>query len=119
MLCALGADPPVVEAEEIDALVLTLLQMHDPRLGVLELKAQFSQDQPERRERRFGLLARAAHRQQIIRVTQENPMSALGPLPVKPMQVDVAQARREDCSHASANFEFERSFERRVRRSLP
>ena len=30
-----------------------------------------------------------------IRVTHENPVSALGPLPVKPVQIDVAQARRD------------------------
>ena len=92
MLCAVGAHPPVVEAEEIDALA-SLLQVHDPRLGVLELKAQLGQDQPQRRERRFGLLPRSAHRQQIIRVTHQNPVPALRPLPVKPVQIDVAQAR--------------------------
>ena len=94
MLGTLGADPPVVEAEEIDTLA-SLRQVHDPRLGVFELKAQLRQDQPQRAERRFGLLLRSAHRQQIVRVTHQNPVSALGPLPVKPVQIDVAQARRD------------------------
>ena len=65
MLCAVSSDPPVMEAEEINALA-SLLQVNDPGLGVLELKAQFSQDQPQRRKCRFGLLPRQAHHQQII-----------------------------------------------------
>ncbi len=39
---AVGTDPPMVEAEEINALA-SLLQVHDPCLGVLELKAQLRQ----------------------------------------------------------------------------
>jgi len=84
MLCAVGTDPPVMEAEEINALA-SLLQVHDPCLGVLELKAQLRQDQPQRRKRRFGLLPRSAHRQQIVCETDENPLPALRPLPVKPV----------------------------------
>src|ERR1019366_682256 len=94
MLSAVGADPPVMETEEINALA-SLLQVHDPCLSVLELKAQLRQDQPQRRKRRLGLLPRPAHRQQIIRETNETPMPARRPLPVKPMQIDVAQARPE------------------------
>jgi hypothetical protein len=54
MLSAVGADPPVMETEEINALA-SLLQVHDPRLSILELKAQLRQDQPQRRKRRVGL----------------------------------------------------------------
>ena len=92
MLRAVGPDPPVMEAEEINALA-SLLQVHDPRLGVLELKAQLRPDQPQRRKRRLGLRPRSAHRQQIVREPNENSVSPVCPLPVKPVQVDVAKAR--------------------------
>ena len=42
-----AAHPAVVEAEEIQALP-TFGQVHDPRLGVLELKAKLGQDRRER-----------------------------------------------------------------------
>jgi hypothetical protein len=38
---------------------------------------------------------------------------------VQPVQIDVGQARGQDCSHAIANFEFERSISRPARRSQP
>ena len=47
MPSAPGAHPTVVEAEEIDALA-SLLQVHDPRLGILELQAQLRHDRPKR-----------------------------------------------------------------------
>ena len=72
----------------------SILEVHDPGLGVLELKAQLRQDQPQRRKRRLGLLPRSAHHKQIVRETDQNPMPAVRPLPVKPVQIDVAQARR-------------------------
>src|SRR4051812_16420592 len=78
MLGAFGADPPVLEAEEIDALA-SLRQVHDPRLGVLELKAQLGQDQPQRRERRFGLLPRFAHCQQVSRRGESHPPALAEP----------------------------------------
>jgi hypothetical protein len=87
-------NPLVMETEEVQSLAF-LLQMHDPRLGVLELKAQLRQDLPKRRERRLGFCACSAQRQQIVCVAHKNSGSALGPLPVKPVQIDVAQARRD------------------------
>jgi hypothetical protein len=39
--------------------------------------------------------------------------------PVEVVEVDVREQRREDCSHAIANFEFERSISRPARRSRP
>jgi hypothetical protein len=68
--------------------------VHDPGLGVLELEPKLAQDLPQRRERRFGFRPRSAHCQQIVRETDKNPVPALRPLPVKPMQIDVAQAGR-------------------------
>jgi len=85
---AASAHPAVMETEEVHSLA-SLLQVHDPRLGVLELQAQFRQDLPKRDKRRLGFCARAAQRQQIICITDENPCSALNPLPVKPVQIDV------------------------------
>ena len=90
---AVGAHPPVMEAQKVNALA-PFGQVHDPGLGVLELKAQLRQDQPQRRKRRLGLRPRLAHRQQIIRETHESPapalgqspVPALGPLPVKPVE---------------------------------
>ena len=84
MPSAAGAYPAVMEAEEINALA-SLLQVHDPGLGVLELEPKLTQDLPQRRKRRFGLRPRLAHRQQIIREPDKNPVPAICPLPVKPM----------------------------------
>src|SRR6476646_4327259 len=91
---SVGAHPSMMEAEEVNALA-SLLQVHDPGLGVLELEPKLAKDLPQRRERRLALRPRLAHRQQIIREPDKNPVPALRPLPVKPMQVDVAQAGRD------------------------
>jgi hypothetical protein len=84
----------VLEAEEINPLA-SLSQVHDPGLGVLELKPKLRQDRPQRRKRRLGLRTRPAHHHQIVRETHQNATPALRPLPVKPVQVDVAQAGRD------------------------
>jgi hypothetical protein len=118
MLGALGAHPPMMEAEEVNALA-SLLEVHDPGLGVLELKPKLAEDQPHRGECRFGLLLRPAHHDQIVREPDQDSLPALGPLPVEPVQIDVTKARRYDCSHAIANFEFERSIQRRSGRNRP
>ena len=80
-----------METEEIDALA-SFSQMHDPRLGRLELQAQFGQDRGERLDGALGLLSGRADRQQIIGVANQGPVSACLPLPVEPVEVDVAQA---------------------------
>ena len=94
---AAGAHPAVVEAEEVKSLA-SLPQVHDPRLGLLGLKAQLGQHLPQRRKRRLGLCPRPAHRHQIVCVADQNPVTALRPAPVKPVQVDVAQQRRDDAA---------------------
>jgi hypothetical protein len=57
----------MVKAEKVQALP-TFCQVHDPRLGVLELKAKLGQDRRERGERPFGLLPGLTQGQQIIRL---------------------------------------------------
>jgi hypothetical protein len=66
--------------------------VHDPRLGLLELKPQLGEDRCERRQRPFGLLPTVAERQQIIRVAHQHTAAAIRPLPVEPVQVDVGEA---------------------------
>ena len=65
-------------------------------LAVLELEAQLGQDQPRApSERASASRLGLAHHQQIVGVADQNPVPALCPLPVKPVQVDVAQAGRD------------------------
>ena len=85
------AHPAVVEAEKVQPLP-TFCQMHDPRLGLLELKPQLGEDRRERLKRPFGFLPTVAERQQIIRVAHQHTATAVCPLPVKPVQVNVGQA---------------------------
>ena len=79
-----GAHALVVEAEEVDFLA-SLLEVHDPGLGVLELQAKLTQDLPQRHERRFGFRPCSAHHQQIVGETDKHPLPALCPLPVEPV----------------------------------
>jgi hypothetical protein len=87
-----AAHPAVVKAEKVKALP-TFCQMHDPRLGTLQLKAKLGQDRCERNECAFGFLPGSAHGQQIIRVADQHAGAAVCPLSVEPVQVDVGQAR--------------------------
>ena len=86
-----AAHPAVVKAEEVQPLT-TFRQVHDPRLGRLELKAKLGQDRRQRGERPFGFLSGSAHGQQIIRVADQHACAAVCPLPVEPVQVDVGEA---------------------------
>ena len=88
---SVAAHPAVVKAEKVQALP-TLFQVHDPRLGLLELKAKLGEDHSQRRECAFGFLPGFAHGQQIIRVADQHAPAAICPLPVEPVQVDVGQA---------------------------
>jgi hypothetical protein len=81
VLGAGGAHPSVVEAEEVHPLA-SLREVHDPGLGVLQLEPKFAQDQPQRRERRLGFPPCPAHRKQIVCEPHEDPVPALGALPV-------------------------------------
>src|SRR5512142_3183605 len=98
-----AAHPTVMKAEEIHALT-TFLEVHDPCLGRLELKAKLGQDRRQRSEGAFGLLSAVAERQQIVRVADQHAGTAVRPLPVEPVQVDVGQAGRDDGSHAKGNL---------------
>ena len=82
-----GAHHAVVEAEEVEPFPIHL-QVHDPGLGRLELKAQLGQDRPKRHQRRFGLPLAVAQHHQVIRVAPPHSRPALGPLPVEPMQIE-------------------------------
>ena len=79
-----------MEAEEVKPLA-SFSQVHDPRLGVLQFQAELRQDRRERRERVLGFLFGLAHHQQIVRVANQHAGAAPCPLPVEPVQVDVAQ----------------------------
>ena len=81
----------MMEAEEIDALA-SFSPVHDPRLVRLELQTQFGQDRGERLKGALGLLLGRADRKRIIGVADQNSVSTRLPLPVKLVQVDVAQA---------------------------
>jgi hypothetical protein len=67
--------------------------MHNPRLGVLQFQAELSQDHRKRRKGVLGFLFGLAHHQQIVRIANQHPSAAPLPLPVKPVQEDVAQNR--------------------------
>src|SRR6266508_6873795 len=70
-----AAHVAVMEAEEVEALA-SFPQMHDPRLGLLRLKAELGQDRPERRKRLSGLRFRPAHHDKIVRVAAEHAVAA-------------------------------------------
>jgi hypothetical protein len=57
----------MMEAEEVNALA-SFSQVHDPCLGLLELKPQLGQDHRERPKGVLGLPLGVADRQQIVRL---------------------------------------------------
>ena len=71
-----------MEAEKVQPLT-TFAQLHDPGLGVLEREPQFREDLAQRHKGALGLRSGPAHHDHIVRVADQNPGSALGPLPVK------------------------------------
>ena len=81
---AAGAHVAVMEAEEVQPLA-SLAQVHGPRLGPLELKAQLGQDRRERRQGALGLPPGPAHHQQIVRVTHQHSTPARPPRPIEPV----------------------------------
>ena len=88
---AVGAHPAMMKAEEVHALA-SLLEVHDPGLGRLELKAQLRQDR-RAPESRLGLLGVFCTSPADHPRNEPESMSARLPMPVEPVQVDVAQAR--------------------------
>src|SRR3954454_23826632 len=78
-----SAHPAVVEAEKGQPLT-AFFKVHDPRLGVLELKPQLGEDRRERRKRPFGFPAAVAERQQIVRVAHHHAAAALCRNPRQP-----------------------------------
>src|SRR5665213_3464788 len=85
-----AAHVAMMEAKEIQPLA-SLSQLHDPGLRLLELKAHLGEDRGERLEGVLGIPPGLAYRQQIVCVAQQYPVFSLGPLPVKPVQINVAQ----------------------------
>ena len=53
---------------------------------------------PERSESAPGLRFRSAHHDEIVGVADEHTVSACPPAPVEPVQVDVAEQRRDDAA---------------------
>ncbi len=56
-----------MEAEKVQPLP-AFFEVHDPRLGWLELEPQLGEDRRERHKRPIGFLSAVAERQQIIRL---------------------------------------------------
>src|SRR6266545_2499424 len=92
---AAGAYPAVMETEEVETLA-SLPQMHDPRLRLLQREAEFGQDASQRHEGAFGLPFAPAQHHQIVGVTHQYAAPARLPDPVEPVQVDVAEQRRDN-----------------------
>ncbi len=109
---------PEVAAKEIEAFP-AFPEVNDLRLLRMQLKPQTSQDRPGKLLGSAGLRLAAANHDKIVRIANEGAVRAVSERPVERLQVDVREQRRNDCSHASANFEFERLFPRPVRRSQP
>ena len=109
LMATFAAHPAVIEAEESRPSP-ACRRSHDPGLGLLGREAHLGQDRPKRLERRLGLPSVLAEHHQVIRVTPQRSAPALGPLPVKPVQIDVAQNRRE--RHRPAAFRSRRGGQR-------
>jgi hypothetical protein len=84
----------VVEAEKVQPLP-AFAQLHDPGLGVLEREPELGEDRPQRIKRVLGFPASSAQHDNVVRVADQDPISTLGPPPVEPVQIDVAQQGRD------------------------
>jgi len=60
-------------------------------LACFQCQAELAQDRQERHEGVLGLLFGLAHHEQIVRVADQHSGAAPDPLPVEPVQVDIAQ----------------------------
>jgi hypothetical protein len=74
----------LVEAEKVQVLP-AFAQLDDPGLGVLEREPQLREDRPQRRKGALGFRSAAARHDHVVRIAHQNPVPALGPLPVKPV----------------------------------
>jgi hypothetical protein len=78
-----------MEAEKVKPLA-SFPQVHDPRLSVLELKPELAEDDLKRLQGALGFPLCAAHHEQIICVADQDSRATICPLPIEPVQVDVA-----------------------------
>ena len=84
----------MVKSEEIESL-FTLGQVNDAGLGCLGLQPEFSQQRGQPRQRGLRLLPRVAHHQRVVRIADQHTVLGRRPCPVQPVQVDVAEHRRD------------------------
>ena len=68
----------MMKAQEVQALA-AFAQVHDPRLGVLELKALFGEDRPQRREGALGVPRGVAHHDRVSRRGESHPPALAEP----------------------------------------
>ena len=110
----------MVEAQEVEPL-RTPGEVHDPRLLGMQLQPERPEGRRDQLAGRFGLLVGRAEDDEVVGISGEHSQSLPLALPrlIEHVQVDVRQKRRDDCSHAMGNFEFERSIRRPGRRNLP
>ena len=88
----IAANPAVMEAEKFQPLP-TFAQLHDSRLGVLEREPELGEDLTQRDQRALGLSPGPAYHDHIVGEPHQLSGTALRPLPVKPVEIDVAKAR--------------------------
>ncbi|MGB3952888.1 MAG: hypothetical protein WBK99_07115 [Solirubrobacterales bacterium] len=84
----------MMKAEKVKTLS-AFSQVHDPRLGLLEFKAHLDEELLERIQSALRLAPRLAHHYEIVGVATQCANSARLPLPVEPVEVDVAEQRRD------------------------
>src|SRR3954454_1059796 len=85
-----AAHPPMLEAEKVDASP-AFTQVHDPRLGLLRLKAELSQHGPKSAQGVLGFALGPAPHHETVGVADEHSWARRLPGPVKPVEVDVGQ----------------------------
>lgn len=92
-----AAHPAMLEAEEVNAFP-ALAQVHDPCLGLFRREAEVGQDRPQHTQCALGLPFGPAHHHEIVGVADEHTLTVRRPCPVKPVEVDVGQQRRDNAA---------------------
>lgn len=110
----------MVEAQEVETLGASG-EVHDPRLLGMQLQPKISEDLRRPFTGPFDLLAGGTQDDEVIAIPDQRPepCPARRPRLIQDVQRDVGRQRRKGRSHATGNFEFERSFPRPQRRSQP